>query len=141
MTEVTQSDSYVKYVPRVYPHELGFCWYETDYMITSSTRKQLNKLNKALEVQPNPFTVTEKEFEKIIDVFEKLRVIRNSQSLQAMCDGFYNRMQIQPALAHRIPRYVLEKIYKEIWLAEQENRKYHKLIRKFWENPDNNESY
>jgi len=80
MPELTATSSYLKYIPEVYPQELNFDWFETDYEITSSSRKYLVSLNKTLESQSQPL-LCEKDFTKVIDVFEKLRYSGNSQSL------------------------------------------------------------
>ena len=61
-------------------------------MITSNARKYLNTLNKSIEAESGVNVIHEKDFEKVIDVFEKLRVVRNSRSFKAMCDGFVIRM-------------------------------------------------
>jgi len=87
-------------------------------MLTSAARKYLSNLNKSLVVESSNYQISEREFEKVIDVFEKLRVVRNSRSLKAMCDGFYTRMQHYPELVQRVPRNVLERIYKDFWLTE-----------------------
>jgi len=56
-----------------------------------------------------------------------------------MVEGFFDRMK-DLSLTERITKSTVERVYKDFWQPEQENRKYHKLIRKFWENPDFNDS-
>ena len=147
MPELTQSTSYLKHIPEVYPQELHFDWQETDYEVTQSSRNYVISLNKQLEASNQP-PLSEKDFTKIIDVFEKLRYSGNSQSLQAMVEGFFYRMKDYahdqgtegPTLVERVHKQIVEQVYKSFWQPEQENRKYHKLVRKFWENPDFNDS-
>jgi len=54
-------------------------------------------------------------FEKAIDIFEKLRVIGHSKSMQAMCDGYTNIMQDHKL---QVPRPILERVYREFWQRE-----------------------
>jgi len=42
MPHITQSVSYLKYVPKVYPEQLNFDWNECDYMVTHAARKALH---------------------------------------------------------------------------------------------------
>jgi len=109
MPHLTQSTSYLKFKPKVYPEQLNFDWNESDYMMTSAARKELAKLNKPTQL------LSEKMFEKAIDIFEKLRVIGHSKSMQAMCDGYTNIMQDHKL---QVTRPILERVYREFWQRE-----------------------
>jgi hypothetical protein len=121
MPELTATTAYLKYIPAVYPHEMHFDWTETDYEITSSSRKYLATLNKTLGAQNQ---LTEKDFTKIIDIFEKLRFSGNSQGLQMMVDGFFKRMSFiermvePPRMVDRLQKSLIERIYSEFWQPE-----------------------
>lgn len=50
MPHLTQSTSYLKFKPKVYPEQLNFDWNENDYMVTGAARKALAQLNKPQQV-------------------------------------------------------------------------------------------
>jgi hypothetical protein len=56
-----------------------------------------------------------------------------------MCEGYYARTKGQAA--HQMPEEILQKIHKQYWDHEHQQHKYNTLVRKFWENPDTNDSY
>ena len=72
---VDNSSCYLKHVPIVYPEELAFDWHETDYQITASSRRFVNRFNNT--EKSTGLTLTEGEFAKVIDVFEKLVYVGN----------------------------------------------------------------
>jgi len=81
---VISGQTYLKYIPRVYPKELIFDWYEIDYQITANSRKFYRKYFPKQEDGSVSAVLTEMQFVKVIDIFEKLAYVGKPHTIQAM---------------------------------------------------------
>lgn len=94
--------------------------------------------------------ITEEDFEKVIDVFEKIVFLGESQSKENLVNRFAE--VAPPEYAQKIPKNVLETIYQKVssftlffsnksslilqyWKDEREQRR-RSFVRMFWEKAD-----
>lgn len=78
-------------------------------------------------------SITAHDFEKVIDIFEKIVFLGESQSKDHLVDRF---KEIAPQeYVDRIPKASLEYIYQKYWKDEREKRK-RSFLRMFWEKAD-----
>jgi len=81
----------------------------------------------------NMLNISQNDFERVIDIFEKIVFVDQKQSR----DHLVNRFQdVAPRdLCERVPKSALEFIYQKYWKDEREKRK-KSFLRMFWEKAD-----
>ena len=81
----------------------------------------------------NMLGISEQEFERVIDIFEKIVFIDQKQSREYLVTRFY---EVAPKdLQERVPKASLELIYNKYWKDDREKRK-RSFLRIFWEKAD-----
>ena len=77
--------------------------------------------------------VSQADFERVIDIFEKIVYVDQKQSRDHLVTRF---CEVAPKeLQARIPKGALELIYNKYWKDEREKRK-RSFLRLFWEKAD-----
>ena len=138
MENITQAPHYYKFVPTVYSDALNFDYADKDYEIREKDKKFLQTLNEKLAkeggeagAQSNQVqSVSEHDFERCIDAFEKIYQRTKKKQDQAMLEHFYDLAD--PGLA-KLPKTILKAHLLPYW---KEGKRF---TRKFWENPDAND--
>ena len=153
MEHVTHVGNYFVEIPKCYNDALNFNWDECDYQLQHRDQKFLQELNSTIRDTPEgkmiPIDIpgepakdipqeplTDDEFEKVIDILEKVYQITRSKNPDNLQRYFYEyivyadeslRTKINPHfLKHKLIRYY------------NFGKRCH-FIRKFWENPDAND--
>jgi len=109
--------NYIKFKEPVYEGYENFSFNEVNYEIQEKDLKFLE--NSGLDI-------SEQDFEKVIDVFEKIVVADQNQSLQHLQNRFYEK--VPKDYAQRVPVSTLEAIYQKVrfssFWCSYESRRY-----------------
>lgn len=96
---------YIKFKEPVYEGYENFSFNELNYEIAE---KDLKFLSSGL------IDITPADFEKVIDVFEKIVVLDSNQSLMHLTSRFYDKAPVE--FRHKIKKEQLEIIYQKVSL-------------------------
>ena len=119
---------YLKQKDPVFEGYENFSFQETNYEVH---QKDLAFLQ--LGESHNLLRVSQPDFERVIDVFEKIVYVDQKQSRDHLVTRF---CEVAPKdLQARIPKGALELIYNKYWKDEREKRK-RSFLRTFWEKAD-----
>jgi hypothetical protein len=112
----------------VYEGYENFSFNENNYEIMQKDIKFLQVANKH-----NLLKINEADFERVIDIFEKIVFIDQKQSREHLVTRF---SEVAPRdLQERVTKPSLELIYNKYWKDEREKRK-RSFLRMFWEKAD-----
>jgi hypothetical protein len=122
-----------------------FDWSDRDYEFSNKDTHFLRALNTTISagtliVIGTPLghpKLRPIDFERVIDVLEKVFFIFKDYKASVLIDKFYEFAS--PEIRDRIGRPVLELIISKYWRPEKTEKKWHTFLRKFWENPDSND--
>lgn len=94
MESITKAPHFVKFIPPVYSDALNFDYADKDYEIREKDRKFLSILNEKLGKQastnPNQVSfVSEHDFERCIDAFEKIYRETKKKQDTVMLENFF----------------------------------------------------
>jgi hypothetical protein len=117
---------YIKCMDKVYEGFENFSFADLNYEIMQKDLAFLRSSAGTLQITPH-------DFEKVIDVFEKIVFLGESQSKDHLVSRFGD--VAPPEYVERIPKQSLEYIYQKYWKDEREKRK-RSFLRMFWEKAD-----
>ena len=123
-----QPPYYLKQKENVYEGYENFSFKENNYEVMQKDIKFLQ-----IAAQHNMLNLTEQEFERVIDIFEKIVFIDQKQSRDHLVTRFF---EMAPKdLQDKVSKASLELIYNKYWKDEREKRK-RSFLRMFWEKAD-----
>ena len=118
---------YIKQKEAVYDGYENFSFTENNYEVMQKDIKflQIAGVHNLLDMR-------QPEFERVIDIFEKIVFIDQKQSREHLVKRF---AEVAPRELQKIPPPALELIYNKYWKDEREKRK-RSFLRMFWEKAD-----
>ena len=152
MKHVTHVGNYFVEIPKCYHDGYNFNWDECDYQLQFRDQQFLKELNSMIRDTPEGKMITidmpgapkdipqepltEDEFEKVIDILEKVYQTYRSKNADTLSRYFYEYISYaDEGLRTKInPIFLKNKLIRYYNLGK---RCY--FIRKFWENPDAND--
>jgi hypothetical protein len=123
-----QPPFYLKQKENVYEGYENFSFKENNYEVMQKDIKFVQ-----IAASHNLLNITEQEFERVIDIFEKIVYIDQKQSRDHLVTRFFDMAPRD--LQDRVPKASLELIYNKYWKDEREKRK-RSFLRMFWEKAD-----
>lgn len=94
MTEITEVNHYIKYIPPVYDNNnLFFNWHDTLYELSNNDRRFLSQVNGLIEQGTlgsavNQQPLTENDLERVLDILEKTYYIRKELTDVVLMQSF-----------------------------------------------------
>ena len=123
--EVAKSVSYLKHVPTVNIDHPNFDFGSHDFELRVRDRVFLKEVE-----------ISEKDFERCIDCFEKIAFMYRDTQPTFVAQKFYQHCDENLRI---IKRATIENMVTNFWKKHRIEQKWHVFLRKFWENPDYNE--
>ena len=155
LRHITHSDNYLYHVPKVFHDSLNFNWADRDYIITSDDRHFLSGLNNRIkdgmitiparvqgqaETTVEQQTLTEDDFERFIDLMEKIVFKTKIKTEKVLLDYFYSGRICDEHFYKKFNKQVMSRELIQYWNLGRGKKKRVAFIRKFWENPDTNDT-
>ena len=84
--------------------------------------------------------MTEEDLERFIDLMEKIVIKTKNKLEKHLLDYFYRGGICDEALQKKLNRQVISRFLIPYWKTGRDKKKRVAFIRKFWENPDANDT-